>query len=87
MKLSKEFLRILETGHICGLETVNEAIDNILLHYNCNPLEIQYADKLISSTELEAKQLLDSRIVDIVPKPTIDKWEEEELKFFESQMQ
>jgi len=82
-----DFLGILETGHVCGMKTVNEAIDNILLHYNCNPLEIQYADKLISSTELEAKQLLDSRIVDIVPKQTIDKWDEEELKFFESQMQ
>ena len=87
MKLSKEFLKILETGHICGLETVNEAIDNILLHYNCFPLEIQYAERLIGSTELETKQLLNSRIVDIVPKPTIDKWNEEELKFFESQMQ
>ena len=77
MKLSKEFLKILETGHICGLETVNEAIDNILLHYNCLPLEIQYAERLIGSTELETKQLLNSRIVDIVPKPTIDKWNEE----------
>ena len=79
MKLSKEFLSILETGHICGLETVNESIDNILLHYNCFPLEIQYAEKLINSTKLEVKQLLDSRIVDIVPKATIDKWEREQL--------
>ena len=81
MKLSKEFLSILETGHICGLETVNEAMDNILLHYNCFPLEIQYAEKLINSTKLEVEQLLNSRIVDIVPKAIISKWEREELLF------
>ena len=84
MKLSKEFLSILETGHICGLETVNEAMNNISLHYNCFPLEIQYADKHIDSTKLEVKQLLNSRIVDIVPKAIIDKWDREELEFLES---
>ena len=91
MKLSKEFLSILETGHICGLETVNEAIDNILLHFNCNPLEVQYAEKCIGSNaqfiiELETEQLLDSKIVDIVPKAIIDKWDREYLEFFESSM-
>ena len=83
-----DFLRILETGHVCGMKTVDEAIDNILLHvvYNCFPEELQYAEMLISSTDLETKQLLNSKIIDIVPKHTIDKWERDEMEFCKSLM-
>ena len=33
MKITKELREILELGQECGLDTVDEAIDNAMLHY------------------------------------------------------
>ena len=82
-----DFLGILETGHVCGMKTVNEAIDNILLHYDWFPKQFKkYAEMLRSSNlfDLKTNQWLDSKIIDIVPKHTIDKWEKDEVEWCKS---